>query len=942
MKLLLPSRERGLWRNLNLCAASAIAMIAVSPVIGQNQTIVDMPVVGTFPTADADEASVPCSIQNIQGNIASGNLGIYATSGQGVATFFDPAGSGTAGDPGCFVSEPYPFTIDDIQVNPFAAGAFGIPPAEGVGDFEYKVSVWSASDDGEGCNSISEMLWESEVQSFTVTTDVNAYPNTVDVGFDVEGPFFVFMESVSWSGAANRAPSGVLWDNGSVAALEDCRQYFVLFNEDDEIIFLDYNNTTLTTIGWTNVTVNGNTADQEGDIDLAVTGISAPAELTQATSAVITADVSNLGEVDAVAAPVLLFANGNQVGTFSLNLAAGTDGEAVFNWTPPSGGEFELTVSVDVDGDINPDNNSFSITVEVNALDGPCLFEDDIESYELGGLVDQSPQWVLWTPGATDMDVEVTNEQANSGTQSVKIGENPDDVNFLLGNQTAGTWKVAFWTYIPSGSGAYWNIQKSETAGVEWAMQMFLNADGTGSIDAGGAGVATFDFDHDVWNEVEVVINLDANVANAYFAGEWLYQWTYSWSATAQAAGLVQIGAINFYPAAVDNPLMYVDDISFCNHYNNTPCEAFDLVEGQVVVGDNTNATPWDESLAEDAECWLEATNTVDNDVWYTFTVPADGNYLLTTNLEELTNDDTQILVYTSSDNTCEGDLTFVACGEDVSGSNYLTEVVMNDLVAGTVLWIMVDGWNGTAGTFQIGIFGLAPAEFDECEEAADVTPLVGGEVGSIQTSQTFTNVSNSGQGLVPTCFDDEAVTNSVWVSFVGDGGNYFISTTDCGGGIDYVPFGDTQLAIYTGECGSLTEVACNEDIDFDQAIYEAGVEFQTESGVEYFMIIDTWGGGLGEFCVAFENLGDPENTVNASLTNWVMYPNPATSEVRVKAESGMEHVMILNSVGQLVDRVRVNASPEFTFDVSGYAKGLYFVQITIDGTVQTKKLTVQ
>jgi hypothetical protein len=928
--------------DLRLCFFSLIVLLIPSVLSAQSNFLNshDLPQVMTPVPGITSESSQACAINNLQGPLASGTLEIFAVPGQGFATLFDPSGTGGAGDPGCFVSEPYPFQINTVNLNMFSAGGFNVPPANGVGTFEYLIRIWSSVEDVEGCAAPGDILFSSPTQTVVITAAANQYPQSVGIDFEVDGPFFVLVEAVSWSGDPAFSPSAVLWGN---VALPACRQYVLLFNAEGQLTAPDMTAVFMTS-GWTNVVVNGDTPDAAGDIDIAVSNVTANPELVQSIPAAVSATVSNLGEVDVAGIEVVLSANGLTVFTSNINLASGASTEVDFIYTPGVLGDVELVVSTDVDGDIDIDNNSASFTVTVTPPADPCIFSDDIEGYDLGGIVAQSDQWVTWTPGAANQDGEVTTEQAFSGTQSVKIAGAPEDLNYLLGNQASGTWRIAFQVYVPEGNGTYWNIQKSQTAGLEWAMQMFLNADGSASIDAGGVNAASFSHDQGVWNEVEMIVNLDANVANLYFAGDWIFQWTYSWSATDQVAGLIQIGAINFYPFAADNPLMYVDDVNFCQWPNNSPCQAFDLVAGQAIQGDNTGATPWNPSLADEAACWLEEVNTIDNDVWYTFTVPADGSYNLSTDLEVLENIDTQILVYTSSDDTCEGELTQIGCGEDVDANNFLSQVLLTNLAEGTVLWILVDGYDGLVGTFQIGIFPLEGIENDVCEEAADLADLLGGDLLDPQVSDVYSNVGATATDAVdvPACFDDETVDNTLWFTFEGDGNSYYITTNDCGGGIDYVPFGDTQIAVYTGACDDLTEVACSENVDFDNDLFMAGFTFATTVGETYYVMVDTWGGGLGEFCLSMENLGEPDNTESAQAAQWTMYPNPATDAVRLKAAQNMEHVLVINSVGQLVKRIDASIANEIIFDIAALAKGLYFVQITMDGQVYTKKLTVQ
>jgi len=102
----------------------------------------------------------------------------------------------------------------------------------------------------------------------------------------------------------------------------------------------------------------------------------------------------------------------------------------------------------------------------------------------------------------------------------------------------------------------------------------------------------------------------------------------------------------------------------------------------------------------------------------------------------------------------------------------------------------------------------------------------------------------------IPACWDDGTLENTQWYTFVGDGAAYQIRTQDCGSA-NYND--DTQIAIYTGDdCGNLTEVACNEDEDVANSIYNVSLVLETEIGVTYYAIIDGWDGTVGEYCFEF------------------------------------------------------------------------------------------
>ena len=106
-------------------------------------------------------------------------------------------------------------------------------------------------------------------------------------------------------------------------------------------------------------------------------------------------------------------------------------------------------------------------------------------------------------------------------------------------------------------------------------------------------------------------------------------------------------------------------------------------------------------------------------------------------------------------------------------------------------------------------------------------------------------------------CFFD-ASQNPIWFTFTGDGNRYRISTTT-DSLENPIPAGDTQLAIYSGACGSLTPLACSEDEDEGAGLFNASLELDTEAGVVYSVLIDgvasSLGSGLGTFQVEVTQL---------------------------------------------------------------------------------------
>jgi len=153
-------------------------------------------------------------------------------------------------------------------------------------------------------------------------------------------------------------------------------------------------------------------------------------------------------------------------------------------------------------------------------------------------------------------------------------------------------------------------------------------------------------------------------------------------------------------------------------------------------------------------------------------------------------------------------------------------------------------------------------AQYNTCTQALSLTPLQGGGLGVPQLSPPFTNVNATVEASDPStgyeCFGEATPTldNSTWFTFTGDGSTYFIETVQCNA-TDYIDDGNTQIALYSGDCMSLTPIGCNENGPTSTATdFKAGINVATEDGVDYYLLVDGFDGADGEFCLQFTEGG--------------------------------------------------------------------------------------
>ena len=188
------------------------------------------------------------------------------------------------------------------------------------------------------------------------------------------------------------------------------------------------------------------------------------------------------------------------------------------------------------------------------------LYTEDFDGYAVGDYiaVEGAPAWAVWTAGneGGDMDAQVSDEAALSGTQSLKVFGNvaggPMDVVLVAGLE--GAYEVTFNMLIPEGNSGYYNVQENQIAGTAWAFECNLNADGTVNYNVDGVAVATGAFTPGSWLKVTHYIDTDSDLMHLYLDDVYLAQIAYDGG---------QIGGVNFYAAGdgVNIPTYYIDDV---------------------------------------------------------------------------------------------------------------------------------------------------------------------------------------------------------------------------------------------------------------------------------------------------------------------------------------------------------------------------------------------
>ncbi|MGB6035116.1 MAG: T9SS type A sorting domain-containing protein [Cryomorphaceae bacterium] len=368
----------------------------------------------------------------------------------------------------------------------------------------------------------------------------------------------------------------------------------------------------------------------------------------------------------------------------------------------------------------------------------------------------------------------------------------------------------------------------------------------------------------------------------------------------------------------------------------------------------NDGATVEENDVTSGFDCFGEPDGTgsapsLENTVWFEFV--GDGNtYFLETNEcngtaeEYIPDGDTQIAVYIGFCGIFQAAFLCNEDGPNATDGNFAAGIEI-PTVAGQDYTVMVDGYLGVAGDFCLSMTRL-PSANDECDGAIDISDLTGGALDEPQTSGAFSNVGATSENdpnpndAGDICwFDDPATTSTVWFSFVGDGQEYVIQTTDCAEATNYISDGDTQMAIFTGDCGDLTQIACNEDLNSDG--FEAGITLVTEVGVAYQVMVDGFDGEEGDFCMQM-TMTSALSSNNADAFEFSAYPNPTNGMVTVESPVSLENVALINVLGQRVKEWNITSAERFEFNTNDVEPGVYLLQAMSEGKVSTLKLIVE
>ena len=327
---------------------------------------------------------------------------------------------------------------------------------------------------------------------------------------------------------------------------------------------------------------------------------------------------------------------------------------------------------------------------------------------------------------------------------------------------------------------------------------------------------------------------------------------------------------------------------------NDDLCDAVALTVGDpCTAGDNTGSSL--QTGEPEGSCFFPPNNSV----WYSFVAPASGFVTISTDFDSafVTNDDTEIALYTLNDPSCAtvDSLVEVACDQD-GGTviPFASIIAVQAVTPGETYYVQVSGYNGTSGAFCIAVEEVFLPVSDNICDAVDL-PVDGSVSTFYNTGAGVETLEDSllapplGDGQGNFAWFENDITNSVWFTFTAPAsGAVLIDLCNGGVGTDF----DTQVAVYDADScsnfGHFNVLAANDDIPGFLCGFASVLDvYCLTPGESYYIVVDGWGGDTGNFGISISEITNiPAITATATTTS-PLCPGDATGSVTVTATGG-------------------------------------------------------
>ena len=371
------------------------------------------------------------------------------------------------------------------------------------------------------------------------------------------------------------------------------------------------------------------------------------------------------------------------------------------------------------------------------------------------------------------------------------------------------------------------------------------------------------------------------------------------------------------------------------------------LGAGQAV--DNTDATT-DGPEHPNNPCFGFGDNTIQSDIWYSFTSPITGSVQWSTC--NLVNFDSRLGVYPGSIGCPFSDADLLACNDDGGGCDAFTSSLIFDVVMGETYLLRLGGYDGEMGSGTMDLLDIIPPDppaNDLCSNPESVFVMTPQQADDDEFEFSGTTIAagfDSDAFLFPKCIGN---TNGgefadVWYTFDPQGLDevelrFLTFTADA-----------TFYFDLWEDCDSLAMAPVMEDCFFidgavDPVYTDTIISIPPTQNLYYIRISTRLTSDIpGDFI--FQLVGDVIDKVEElTLTELRFYPNPVNDIGKLEFElpkSDDIQIEIIDILGQRVyfeDKGKLSAGAHnYSFNLDIFSQGIYFLTVRSDEQVKSLK----
>ncbi len=239
----------------------------------------------------------------------------------------------------------------------------------------------------------------------------------------------------------------------------------------------------------------------------------------------------------------------------------------------------------------------------------------------------------------------------------------------------------------------------------------------------------------------------------------------------------------------------------------------------------------------------------------------------------------------------------------------------------------------GTYSTWSTVSFTTpaTPPVNDNCSSAIALTPgatfatnpLIATNVGATGSTET-----------APGCAIYDG--GDVWYSVIVPASGNISLETGTNAGTTVL---DTGLAVYSGVCGALALVECDDDDSTSGAYSLISLTGRTPGELLYIRAWEYDNDAFGTFTVSAYDASLSSDSFDKST--FVAYPNPVKDVLNLSYKTAINNVRVVNLLGQEVLNTKTNSN-DVQVNMSTLTAGAYIVNITFEDAIHTIKVIKQ